>query len=116
LSRAIGSVPLKCLRLAAGDHRVDFDDVKAPPGVIQIEVVAAKDSPPSQWMWLTIDKGDKFTNFKPLRGFVGQILVEYGTHTLTFTKGDTREEILSRALTVSAEQRVQRVTVSLPEK
>jgi hypothetical protein len=69
-----------------------------------------------KFVWLTIDKGGTYTNFKPLRGFVGQLLVEYGTHTLSILERDTNEEIASRIVTVGPDQRARRVRMSVPDK
>jgi hypothetical protein len=110
---SLTKIRVDCRSLERGFHRRDFDDVKVPPGMIRIAIAPADQYPKNRYAWVRVDNGPNEAAFWPGRGFRGQALATFGPHTLTITLQDSTEVIGRADVTVTPDQPVPEVSISL---
>jgi hypothetical protein len=109
---AINSVFLKTARVSKGLQRLDIENVKIPPCVIQIDVPPSEQASFGAFGLLQVD-GSFGEGFKLLRGFHGQALANYGQHTVTVLTLDKKQELGSANVTVTPDKPLKLVTIAI---
>ena len=112
---ALNSVQLTSTRISRGLVRIDLDDVKLPPLVVQIEVPPMADAGFGEFAQAIVDN-QSGGSFKLLRGIRCQFLTAYGEHTIKIWTNDRQHVLATATIVVSPPETQSRVVLEIPRQ
>lgn len=103
----LNSFRVGCHAVRSGLQRVDFDDVRVPPGVIRVTVPPVEGADPTRFARITVDGpgGPFLSGFRASRGLNGDYFATgYGTYVIQVVDSDNKTAIDSIRVVLSEDQ------------
>ena len=114
-TQAMNMFELTTTTISQGLMRLDFEDVKLPPVVLQLEVPPISDARFDEFAALSVD-GGRGAVFKLLRGFRGQLLTDHGDHEVTVSTYDGQQVLARTRVNVAPAETAGRVVVPVASR
>jgi hypothetical protein len=114
VAHGINSFPIRCVTVSRGLQRMDFPDVEVPPAILRIEVPAVPEASYTLFADVVVDD-QPGSMFKPLRGFTGQALVGYGSHTVSVVHRKSKAVFAKQVISLDPDHPSATVTLTLAD-